>query len=406
VKGKTLLLIGASPESYEGIHIAKNLGLRTIVVDGNPNAAGMAIADHKIVVSTYDSEGILNAVLKLEKQGIKIDGAIAMCADVPQSVAAVTHALGLPGLSKESAFLVSDKLAMKHHLDKCGIPIPRFTAIENGTTKELLVEMLGLPLITKPVDNCGARGVQFIDSINELDAAIALAKENSPTGRAMAEQYLAGPQISTETLIENGKAITVGFSDRNYEWLEKTKPYIIENGGDMPSSLDRAAQNNIVHTVERAASALGITHGIAKGDMVWTNEGAKVIEIAGRLSGGYFATTQIPLATNVAFIQQAIKLALGEALDISDYDLSTTKGAAIRYLALPPGKIAKIEGIDDAQNATGVELFKMLFKEGEDVTELTHHVKRAGLVICKGETKKQAIDNAEAALEKIRVTYE
>lgn len=402
---RTLLIIGASPESYEGISIAKEMGLRTVVVDGNPNAVGMNIADHKINVSTYDGEGILDAVRELAKSGVNIDGAIAMCADVPQSVACVTEALNLPGLSAESAFLVADKLAMKRRLQSCSVPIPLFKEIVDTTTTEELINELGLPLITKPVDNCGARGVQFIDNEQDIPAAIALAKENSRSGKVMAEQYLAGPQISTETLIENGKAITIGFSDRNYEWLENTKPYIIENGGDMPSSLTTDARDQIVATVENAAAALGITHGVVKGDMVWTKDGAKVIEIAGRLSGGYFATTQIPLATGVPFIEQAIKLALGEPLDIAEYDLDNMLGAAIRYLALPPGKIEKIEGVEKARNAEGVALFNMLLTEGDEATELTNHVKRAGFVICQGKTKQHAIDLAEKALKHIRVTY-
>ena len=60
----------------------------------------------------------------------------------------------------------------------------------------------------------------------------------------MIEKYIEGPQLSTESIIINGKCYTIGFSDRNYEYLNKFSPYIIENGGDLPSALPSQIQDN------------------------------------------------------------------------------------------------------------------------------------------------------------------
>ena len=403
---KTLLLIGASAESYEGINIAKHMGLKTIVADGNPNAVGLALADYKIIASIYDGPAILAAVKTLQQQGIHIDGVIAMCADVPETVAMLTNALQLPGLNLETARLVADKLAMKDRLKAADIPIPLYCAIDQHVNVDQLIARLNLPLIIKPVDSRGARGVQLIDKPDDILPAINIAEQESPSGRAMAEEYLAGPQVSTETLIEHGKAYTIGFSDRNYEWLEKTKPFFIENGGDIPSHLNSDIQKKIISVVEKAALALGIENGVAKGDMVWTERGAKVIEIAGRLSGGYFSTTQIPLATGVPFVEQAIKLALGEPMEKNTLSNTTHRGAAIRYLSLKPGKIKHIFGVNEAKQMAGVALLNMLVKEGDEIINVTNHAQRSGLVICSGESKQQAVERAENALSKISIIYE
>lgn len=403
---KNLLIIGAGIEACEGIKVAKGMGLGLIIADGNPAAPGLALADWQIIESTYDGEAILDQVKKLQANGIHIDGAIAMCADVPLSVATVTNALGLPGLSMDSAFLVSDKLAMKIRLQSEGIPIPRFADVSDKLKLVEQATAIGFPLIIKPVDSRGARGVQLIETPETLDTAWQLAAKESPTSRVMLEEYLEGPQFSTETLVDRGRCHTLGFADRNYEWLARTKPFIIENGGDAPTIMSTDINTEVIATVEQAAAALGIHQGIAKGDMVYTAEGAKVIEIAGRLSGGFFSTTQIPLATGVNFIEKAIKLALGEPLTDDEVTAKYQRAVAIRYLDLAPGKISHIHGISKASGASGIEMLKVFIGPGSNIYPLTNHTQRAGFAIASAEKKQDAIARALAALSQITVEYE
>ncbi|PIP80760.1 MAG: hypothetical protein COW84_03480 [Gammaproteobacteria bacterium CG22_combo_CG10-13_8_21_14_all_40_8] len=403
---KTLLIIGAGVEACEGIEIAQQMGLKLIIADGNPEAPGFTMAHHRLVVSTYDAEAIALQAWELVQKGISIDGVISMCADVPISVATVAQKLALPGLSMESAQLVADKLLMKQRLQQKGIAIPRFKAVASTTDLIVFAEETGLPFIIKPVDSRGARGVQLLDKIEQFESAFLFAQKESPTGRVMVEEYLEGPQISTETLIEDGRCYTLGFADRNYEWLPLTKPYMIENGGDSPSALDPAQRLDVIQTVEKAALALGITSGVAKGDMVLTSNGAKVIEIAGRLSGGYFSTTHIPLNCGVNFIQQALRLALGEKLDAKELVPKQNCGVAIRYLNLKPGLVKSITGIEDAQQSEGVEMLSIYIQKGDSVLGLQNHTQRTGFVMTKAETKNQAIQLAVAALSKIRVQYD
>ena len=110
----------------------------------------------------------------------------------------------------------------------------------------------------------------------------------------------------------NGRCFTPGFSDRNYEYLERYAPFFIENGGDLPSHLPPEIQEKVRDVVARAAAALGVTNGTVKGDIVVHKGEPYVIELAARLSGGFFCTREIPLNTGVDFIGAAIKLALGE----------------------------------------------------------------------------------------------
>lgn len=175
---KTLLIIGAGIEACEGIKIAKEMNLELIVVDGNPTAPGFKYADTPIVISTYDGPQIAEKAAELVLKGKTIDGVIAMCSDVPLSVACVADKLKLPGLSIESAHLVADKLLMKQRLLQMDIPIPAFAAIDSLLALNELAAKWGYPFIIKPVDSRGARGVQLIESETQLASAFYQAQKS------------------------------------------------------------------------------------------------------------------------------------------------------------------------------------------------------------------------------------
>ena len=402
---KTLAVIGAGVEAVHGILIAKEMGLNLVVIDGNPKAPGFEYADKSLVISTYDASKIASTLTELNSL-TPIDGVIAMCADVPLSVATAAQALDLPGLTPTDAQALADKYLMKEKLSAANIAIPKYFALTTEAELPTIATELGFPFVIKPVDSRGARGVQLIDNENQFKESFQLALDESTSGVVIAEEYISGPQISTETLIENGRCYTIGFSDRNYEWLEQTKPFMIENGGDAPSFLNDEEQKQICELAEKASIALGITHGTSKGDMVLSSQGPKVIEMAGRLSGGFFATHQIPLSTGVNFIRSAIKLALKVPLEKSDYEVKHRKPVAIRYLTSNPGKLSTISGVEAAKNMPGIVEIDIQVSPGQQVSPLANHTTRLGHALATGETKQIAIDNANSALASLSISYE
>ena len=105
-----------------------------------------------------------------------------------------------------------------------------------------------------------------------------------------------------------GKAYTPGFVDRNYEMLTRFAPHFIENGGIHPSKIQGELRKAIEGLIERAALALGIENGVAKGDVVITGDGKPmIIEMAARLSGGDFSESLIPLGCGVNIVKAAIR---------------------------------------------------------------------------------------------------
>lgn len=400
---KTIWIVSGGSEAVPGIHRAKEMGLHVVVSDGSPKAPGALIADSFVLASTYDVNATVEAAKRYHRGQRPVDGVISVAADVPLTVASVAAALGLPGIPLETAQLASDKLAMKQRFAEKGIPIPWFSAVGSPEHLHELIRQRGFPLVIKPVDSRGARGVLRLAEKVDLDWAFQHARDNSPTGRVMVEEYLPGPQISTESLLLPGNAYTPGFSDRNYEFLQCFSPYIIENGGEQPSVLSPSDQEAVKRCAEAAGRAMGIEAGIAKGDMVLTPEGPKVIEIAARLSGGWFSTDQIPLATGVDLVGAAIRVALGEHPTSEELTPHHQRGVAIRYFFPQPGIITAIHNIEKARQIPGVYKLDFFLGPGETVEPATNHTKRCGYVITSGADRSEAVSRAEDVVSTVNI---
>jgi len=400
---KTLFIVSGGAESIPGIQRAKEMGLHVVVSDMNPNAPGFEVADDSVIADTYGVEETVAAALHYHKTVRPVGGVMCIASDVPLTVASVAHALGLPGITIETARLASDKLAMKERFVEKKISIPWFCSVDSVAHLHRVLSERGFPVVLKPVASRGARGVLRLTESIDLNWAYEHSVSFSPSGRVMVEEYLEGPQISTESAIINGQAFTPGFTDRNYEFLDRFTPYIIENGGHQPSALTVEQQSAVSRLAEQAALAMGISTGIAKGDMVLTKDGPKVIEIAARLSGGWFSTDQIPLATGVDLIGAAIRMALGEQVQEEDLLPRYQKGVAIRYFFPQPGRVVSIENTEQFRNRSWVHKLGFFVKPGDIVEPVTNHTKRAGFVITTGETRDQAIERAVLVVNTINI---
>ena len=416
---RTLWIVSGGTEAVPGIQRAKEMGLHVVVSDGNPDAPAFALADDCIVVSTYDVESTVEAARRYHRTVRPIDGVICIASDVPLTVASVAAELGLPGISIETACLAADKLAMKHCFAAAGVPIPWFSPVDSAADLRAIAAERGLPLVVKPVDSRGARGVLKLTAVRlrlrqssavpspkadvDLDWAFRYAQQFSPSSRVMVEEYLTGPQISTESVLLNGVGYTPGFSDRNYEYLDRFAPYVIENGGQQPSALSREDQKAVAQLAEQAGRALGIMTGIAKGDMVLTSEGPKVIEIAARLSGGWFCTDQIPIGTGVDLVGVAIRLALGETVAAEELVPRYHRGVAIRYFFPKPGRVVAIKNADRFDDVPWIHRLGFFVGLSDIVEPVTNHTKRAGFVITTGETRDQAIRRALHLVDTIEI---
>lgn len=402
----TLLVLGASRDQIFMIDTARALGLRVVAIDMDPKSPGFAHADESAVVSTRDVPAILDLVDDLRLRGHRLLGVTTMGSDIPDVIAELCAALDLPGPSRDTARIATDKTRMKIRFRERGIPIPWFEEIDRFERLREIVAERGLPLVVKPIDRSGSRGVFLLEAGCDLEALFARSLAFSRVGRCLVEEYLPGPQISTETILSGGVGVTPGFADRNYELLERFRPQFMENGGWVPSSVTPAQRRQVEDLVVRASLALGVTDGVTKGDVVWTPDGPKMIEMAARLSGGDFCESLVPLGTGINYVETAIRIAIGEKPDLSKLVPTRNRCVANRYFFADPGRLVRIEGLDAIRGEPWLIKLVVRYGAGDVIPPTTSHAERAGVFVVVGDDRAEVQARIDGVYQSVRFVVE
>ncbi len=395
-KKQHLLIIGGGVFQVPAIKTAQEMGLKVVVTDYNSDAEGMKLADFPLVVSTRNINLTVNAARQFHRS-IPIDGVMTVGTDASLTVSAVANALNLPGIPTEVAERSTDKIKMRRCLQSAGVPVPEFTAVTTLEEARKVVEAATLPLVIKPCDNMGARGVRKINQLADLPPAFQEAKESSISGNLILEEYMEGPEFSLDALIYKGEITITGVADRHIT----REPWFVEEGHTMPSNAPRPILDEVEQTFLAAIRALGINHGAAKGDIKMTSNGAKVVEVASRLSGGWMSAHTYPLSSGVNLIRAGIEVALGQAP--TDLKPKHEMVAVERSIIPPAGKILSIRGVDEAMKIRGVREIILMKEPGDIVSDLRSNMGKTGYVITTAKTREEAIRINELARQTLKV---
>ncbi|MFQ5451801.1 MAG: alpha-hydroxy-acid oxidizing protein [Nitrospinaceae bacterium] len=393
---KHLMIIGGGMFQVPAIKTAKSMGLKVAVTDYNPDAEGMLLADYPIEVSTRN----INLTVNMAKQfheSCPLNGVMTLGTDASQTVAAVADALNLPGIPFEVAERATDKIKMRRCLSQQGVPVPDFRAIWSLEEAQRALQEMPLPLVIKPCDNMGARGVRKIQRPGDLVSAFREAKEASISGKLIIEEYMEGPELSLDALVFDGRIEVTGIADRHIE----REPYFVEIGHTMPSNLPESTQNAVADVFRKAIRAIGINLGAAKGDIKFTPDGPKIVEIAARLSGGWMSVHTYPLSSGVNLIRAAIQIALGESPTGLKPKVSLV--SAERALIPPPGKILSIHGVDEARKIRGVKEVILMKEAGDVAGEVRSNLGKTGYIITAAKTREEAVRINGLARKMIRI---
>jgi biotin carboxylase len=308
-------------------------------------------------------------------------------------------------LLPEVALRATNKLERIKRLKECGIPCANyaFASDEDQLLKE--AKKIGYPLIIKPIDSAGARGVQEVDSEDRLVRSYAEAILFSDTKTVLLEEKLIGPEISTESLVFNNQIYTFAFADRNYLKKDLFYPFFVEDGINYPSSLDENLKNEVYKLVEKTIKALEIDFGAAKGDIIIDRGIPKIIEMAARTSGGWFSAGSIRVATGSNVLKPLLQMSVGLSPDLSEVKPKYNLGCAQRYIIpVEDGVVTEISGLDEAVQSPGVQMSNFFMpKIGSRIKKSTNHSERFGQIICTGSSREEAIKRCEEAILKIKI---
>lgn len=311
---KSLLFIGGGVETVCALGHAKSLGYDVYVTDRNSESPGVKWAKkHGAgwgIADTYSSTDTLEIA-----KDWPIDGVIAVGCDVGPVVSNVANVLRLPHTPCAASDYGWYKDELKSLLTKkngMNVPVAPRPCKEKGKY-----------IVIKPIAGRGARGVyRILDTDPNFDSWCVASRKYSPRNKILIEQWVEGPQVSTETLIWNYLCGFTGMTDRTYSLLTTLAPYVIETGGQGPSIYEETnSAKEIRSLIQRVVDNLGIKNGTIKCDIVLNEEKdyePTLIECAiGRMSGGYMCSHYIPLSYGVDFLAGAFSIACGESPDLA-----------------------------------------------------------------------------------------
>jgi isopentenyl diphosphate isomerase/L-lactate dehydrogenase-like FMN-dependent dehydrogenase/biotin carboxylase len=375
------------------IRIAKEMGLKTIATDYNPDAPGLSLADVPVVMSTKDTEGTVRVARQYQH---KIRGVITVGTDASLTVAAVAGALGLVGIHYEAAENATHKLKMRKALREAGVSVPDFAGVWTIDEAKAAADRIGYPVVMKPVDNMGARGVIRVDNVTAVENAYRHAKACSTSGEVLVEGFMEGPELSIDALVYDGRIICTGIADR----IIARPPYFIELGHTLPSAEPESLQEAAVELMRRAVTALGITFGAAKGDVKLTPSGPMIGECAARLSGGWMSSHTFPLSAGYSMIRGAIEIAIGRKPEIPEF---TRRVAMERAIIAAPGRVTRIEGIPRARRISGVAEVIIKAQVGDTVVTPISNMDKQGHIIAVADSREDCEKIVQKALKTVVV---
>jgi biotin carboxylase len=399
----TVLFVGAGRHQRRAILRAKQLGLRVVAVDRNPEAVGLPHADQGHVVDFSDVEAVIGVA-----QASGVDGVLTVSADraVP-IVAAVAEELGLPGIGRQTAHLMTHKVAMRRRLAEGGVPQPRFAAVRVRREAGPAADTVGFPAVLKPADSGGQRGLFLVRSFDDLDRHLHAALVESPSDEAMVEEYVEGLELNGLVVVRGGQAYPLLLSDR---LRPRGEGFGVGWIHSYPSKLFGDALEEAERVAVRAVVTLGLRDGIAFPQLIASEGRALVVEVAARIPGGQMADLAFH-ALGVDLIEIALKQALGEEVPDELVEPRHSRPTAVRFLTarpgpLPLGKVRKVSGLERVLKAPGVVQADVFLQEGETIRPVRLDGDRRGYVIAVGQTNVQALERAEAAARLLYVETE
>ena len=321
---KRILFLGGSHTQIPPIKYAKEQGHYVIICDYLPDNPGQKYADQYYNISTTDKEAVLELAKKLN-----LDGIVAYAAEsAAPTQAYVGNKLGLPSNPYESVQTLVRKDLFRAFQKKHDFNTPKSKSFNNLESAQKWFYKLDKPVIVKPIDSSGSRGVVKISNKEELKQAFINALEFSKEKKVVVEEFVIrdGYQVCGDGFVVDGKLVFQCWANEHFDILCNNYAPI---GESFPSVMTKDMRAKAHAEAQRLLSILGIKTGALNFDFHYDKKGNfSFIEIGPR-NGGNLIPEVIRHATDVDLIRYTVDAALG--LDCASLKMTGTKGFYSSY---------------------------------------------------------------------------
>ena len=393
---KKILLLGGSAQQIVAIETAKRLGYYTILCDYLTDNPGQKYADKFYLVSTTDKEAILKVAMQEE-----IDGILAYASDPAAPTAAfVAEKLGLPGNPYSSVDILCNKDKFRDFLKNNGFCTPKAKGYSD--IEEALIDISNgyfqMPVIVKPVDSSGSKGVGIIEDELDVCKKVEYAMSFSRAKKIIIEEYVDkfGYQIAGDGLSINGKLVFRWFANDHFN--PKCVNPFVPISASFPYNMPKEIQNKVHDEIQRLIALLEMNTCTYNFDMrIDKDFNVYLMEIAPR-DGGNYIPQIIRYATGVDLIECSVRAAMGE--ELNSFVVGYPQGYWAYYAvhSLKDGVLKKIE-IDESVEKNNIVENHILVSEGDCIRAFTGANTTLGILLMKFDSMEQMLymmDNSES----------
>ncbi|MFW6107632.1 MAG: ATP-grasp domain-containing protein, partial [bacterium] len=326
----------------------------------------------------------------------QVDAVLTNQTDLPVPTAAyVAEQLGLPGIGLDAARRFTNKYVMRAAAARCGASPIAFHKATSADEAVRLAADMSFPLVVKPADNQGSRGVAKVGSLDELPDRFAAAREYTTSGDVVIEEYFEGREVAVDGLRLDGHFQSFPLGDVYFFDIPgKFIPKSIRYPSRLPAELQDVVRRANAAIVEELGLPFGLTHAEYR---VREDTGELcLLEIAARGGGMFISSDIVPLACGVEPEDILLRLHLGEPVELPSPTLD--RAAGFYCIGPPPGRLLRIVGLEKVRDLPGVHRVVCDLQASDVVEEMDHKASRPGVITFSAESR----DLLEEALTELR----
>lgn len=364
-----------------------------LVTAGEVDEPYTALGDRVLpLADVQDYPSVEDAIIKFN-ESFPLDGIITFIDYLLPTVANLNKKLGLRGLQPDSAEMCYRKQLQRAAFKKAAVPSAHYIYFNQASELSEAIKIIKYPAVLKPVDRNASRGVILIENAKQLDAAFEFSASETWGGGYILEEYLEGKEYGVDVVTRNGKSKAIAISDKTF--LDGR--HFVRNCHWLPSNLSVGEEKSLLSIAERAATSVSVTDAVTHVQLRFTSDGPKVIEINGRVTGGFNADLLLA-ATGLNLYDISIDLMLDREPKL---EKSENRYTALREIVTGTGIVDRWDIGNIPFSCDKMIVFQSYISEGQNLSPAEDgHVARA-VIAATGEQRA----DADAEVERLAKNF-
>jgi len=392
---KKVLVVGGGVQHASAIQILKQYGYYVVLADYTPNPKGKQFADKHIQENAFNVSILEQLVVKEN-----IDIIFNICFDLAMpSVAYVSEKLGLPiPYNYEQALNNTDKMRMKDIFIKNGILTANYCVVDETLQ---ITQRLNYPIVVKPADSSGSRGIFKVCSEQKRDIAIQQALLQSNSHKVILEEFIAGKEYQVDCIVKGGK-LSVVLAKQKLRFIDED---VVSPAGSLilPDDKNPLYQRQ-KELASQLASAFCISNGVFFYQCLEKDGNLYVIEIGVRIGGG-LGYKMIRDIKGVDFVKMAVDSWLGRELQYTispnnEYFLSNA------IFSSQPGVIKGVQGFEKLASSNVVDNYDIYINDGKVVDGRISNKNRLALYLTHASSVKELQEKYQKIIDGVEIVEE